>query len=154
MSESSPAEKLHVNLSHDDVWIRRQYPWRYSQGANIVVGTMSLCSVILPLLSWRCTENSWDSHAIMENCATPPTLYTHKAADSCIWEFCRVVSSSQMCPLCGHRFTRVYSKGSFSVNEAWAVTSAQTFCALSCPSHIWCLAGCASTPRPFLESIC
>lgn len=79
--------------------------------------TMCLCPVILPLLPQRCTENTWDSHAIVENCAVPSPIVHAQAVDSRDRELCQVASSSPMCPLCGHYFTCVYSKGSFSVDE-------------------------------------
>lgn len=43
---------------------------------------MCLCPVILPLLPQRCTENTWDSHAIEENCAVPSPIVHAQAVDS------------------------------------------------------------------------
>lgn len=71
-------------------------------------------------------------------------------------KLCQAASSLKTCPICGHYFTCVYSKGSFFLCKWEPVCHLRSgiLCSLSCPSHIWRLAGCTSTPRPFLVSIC
>lgn len=110
-SSGSLVEKLHVNLTHDIEGVRRCLVSECGHGDPISL-VCNFPSTVLEIHRYMKSN-----HAILENCDTPPLLYTHKAGDGCHRDFCQVASSSPKCPLCGHYFTRVDSKGSFSANK-------------------------------------
>lgn len=71
-------------------------------------------------------------------------------------ELRRGPGSPRTCPVCGQRFTCIYSKGSFFACRPEPACHLRSGIPRSppCPSRIWCPAGGTSTPRPFLENIC